>query len=191
MANDIYFRTSIAGYNKQDVMRFIEKLNCEQTERMNDLNDRNRTLQVDLKKITEELALLREKYELLDEKLRNAELLAEENLDKASKYDEMQASYADLMLNAEHEAQKKIAQAEEEALRITESARAEIERRERELEAIKIELGDSFAVNKEIIERSREEFSSVFEKICSSVDTVYSKIINACKKAGGSDDETV
>ena len=94
------------------------------------------------------------------------------------------------MMNAECEAQKKIPEAEE-ARRIIESARAEIERRERELEAIKIELGDSFALNKEVIECSRGEFASVFERICTSIDSVYSKIINACKKAGGNDDETL
>ena len=186
MAADIYFRTSIGGYNKADVMRFIEKLNCEQTERVNDLTEQNRMLQNELKKISEELARAKSRAEELDASLQKAEADAQANSEKAAKYDDMQASFADVMLSAETEAQKKIANAEEEAKRIIESAHEEIERKEKELDALKAEFSDTFVENKQVIERSREEFSKVFEKICSSIETVYGKVKNACEKADGS-----
>ena len=183
MANDIYFRTSIAGYNKQDVMRFIEKLNCEQTERTSELKDTNRILQLEVQKLNEELANAKKRCEDFEDKLSVAEASSRENADKAEKFDDMQGKFADLMINAECEAQKKIASAQAEADAITNKAKAEIERRERELEELKNELGTTFVDNKKVIERSREEFSAVFEKLCSSIDSVYVKITNACKKA--------
>ncbi len=183
MANDIYFRTSLGGYNKQDVMKFIEKLNCEQTERVNDLNEQNRMLQNELKKISDELKSMKARSEELDANLRKTEEVASANSEKAAKYDDMQSSFADVMLNAEHEAQRKISAAEEEARRIIEAAHDEIARKEKELDELKAEFTDTFVENKQVIERSKEEFSRVFERICSSIETVYGKVRNACEKA--------
>ncbi len=183
MANDIYFRTSLGGYNKSDVMKFIEKLNCEQTERTNELNEQNRMLQVEIKKIRDELSSVKVRCEELDSKLQKSEASALSNADKASKYDDMQASFADVMLNAEHEAQQKIAAAEKEAERIIASAHEEIERKQRELDELKAEFTDTFVENKQVIERSKDEFSRVFERICSSIETVYGKVKNACERA--------
>ena len=180
---DIYFRTALGGYNKQDVMRFIEKLNCEQSERTSELTEQNKILQNDAKKLSEDLAKLRERCEKLEEEVRILSEKAEINSEKASKYDDMQASFADIMLNAEHEAQKKIQDAEIEANRIIKSAREEIERKQKELDDMKSEFSDTFIENKQIIERSKGEFSGVFEKICSSIESIYSKVTNACKRA--------
>lgn len=182
MSGDIYFRTSLTGYNKQDVLKFIEKLNCEQTERMNELNDHNRILQNELKKIRDELSEFKNKCESLEKA--NAEI--EENYkissEKASKYDDMQSKYASLMLNAEHEAQIKIASAESEAKKIINSAQEEIDRRKRELDEMRDEFKDTFVENRQIIEHSKEELTDVFEKICSSIDTIYGKVSGACTK---------
>jgi len=183
MANDIYFRTSIAGYNKQDVMRFIEKLNCEQTERTSELKDSNRMLQLEVQKLTEELSNLRKHCEAVEDDLKCAQALSLENSEKAEKFDDMQGKFADLMMNAECEAQKKLSDAEAEAKSITDKARNEIERREKELEELKNELGSTFIDNKRVIERSKEEFATVFEKLCASVDSVYTKVTSACNKA--------
>ena len=180
---DIYFRTALGGYNKKDVMRFIEKLNCEQTERTNELSEQSRMLQGEVKKQSDEISVLRTRAEELDDDLRRLTEYAESNAEKAAKYDDMQASFADIMLNAEHEAQKKIQEAEEEAKRIIESAREEIERKQKELDDMKAEFSDTFVENKQIIERSKDEFSTVFEKICSSIETIYSKVSNACSKS--------
>ena len=188
MANDIYFRTAIAGYNKQDVMRFIEKLNCEQTERTSELKDNNRLLQIEVQKLNDELSSLRKRCDDVEEKLKTAEASMRENEEKAVKFDDMQAKFADLMMNAVCEAQRKVSAAETEAKEITEKAKADVERRERELEDMKNELGATFVDNKKVIERSREEFSEVFEKLCSSIDSVYVKITNACKKADDSNE---
>lgn len=180
---DIYFRTALSGYNKQDVMRFIEKLNCEQTERTSELAEQNRILQNETKKLNEDLAKLRERIEALSEDNNSLREIAESNAEKAAKYDDMQSDFADIMLNAEHEAQKKIQDAEAEANRIIESTREEIERKRKELDSMKSEFGDTFAQNKQIIERSKEEFSGVFDKICSSIETIYAKVTNACKRS--------
>ena len=48
---------------------------------------------------------------------------------------------------------------------------------------MKKEFGNTFVENKQIIERSKDEFSGVFEKICSSIENIYSKVSNACKRA--------
>lgn len=179
---DIYFRTALGGYNKQDVMKFIEKLNCEQTERTNELAEQNRLLQNESKKLNDDLTKQKTRCEELDYEVKTLREYAESNAEKASKYDDMQSSFADIMLSAEHEAQKKIQEAEEEAARIIESARSEIERKQKELDEMKAEFSDTFIENKQIIERSKEEFSGVFEKIFSSIETIYSKVSNACKK---------
>jgi erythromycin esterase-like protein len=184
---DIYFRTTLSGYNKQDVMKFIEKLNCEQNERVGELNEQIRLLHIELKRTNDELSAIRARSEELDEKLAASTALSEANAEKAEKYDDMQETFADLMLNAEREAQKKIAAAEAEAERIVEAAREQIEAKKRELDEMKSEFSDTFVENKQIIERSKEEFSGVFEKICTSIETIYSKVTNACKKADNSD----
>ena len=184
---DIYFRTSLSGYNKQDVMKFIEKLNCEQNERIGELNEQIRLLHIELKRSNDEVSALRERSGELDEKLSSSIALSQANAEKAAKYDDMQSSFADLMLNAEREAQKKIAAAEEEAARIIEAAREEIDAKKRELDEMKSEFSDTFVENKQIIERSKEEFSGVFERICASIETIYGKVTNACKKAENSD----
>ena len=187
MANDIYFRTSIGGYNKQDVMKFIEKLNCEQTERVNELNEQNRMLQNEMRKISDELNAVKLRAEHLDASLQEKEELAKVSAEKAAKYDDMQSSFADLMLNAEHEAQQKIVQAEEQAKKIIQDAYDEIERKHRELDELRAGFTDTFIENKQIIERSKEEFSTVFEKITSSIENVYSKVKSAYEKANKKD----
>ncbi len=187
MANDIYFRTSIGGYNKQDVMKFIEKLNCDQTERVNELNEQNRMLQNEMRKLSDELGAVKLRAENLDASLQEKEELAKISAEKAAKYDDMQASFADLMLNAEHEAQQKIIQAEEQAKKIIQDAYDEIERKHRELDELRAGFTDTFIENKQIIERSKEEFSTVFEKITSSIENVYSRVKSAYEKANKKD----
>lgn len=180
---DIYFRTALSGYNKQDVMRFIEKLNCEQTERTNELAEQNRILNAEVRKLNDENKSFKERCAALEEKLREAEEKVSEKTEKADKYDDMQESFADLMLNAEREAQKKLEAAESEAQRIIESAREEIEAKKRELDLMKAEFSETFVENKRIIESSKVELTGVFEKICSSIETIYGKVSNACKRS--------
>ena len=183
MANDIFFRTSLAGYNKQDVMKFIEKLNCEQTERTAELSEQTRMLQSELKKAKEELEKLRNRNDDLDDKLTEEQKRADSNADKASKFDEMQASYADIMLKAETEAQRKIFDAEAEASRIVEGAREEIEQKRKELDRLKSEFGRTFVENKAILEKSKQEFTNIFDTIQKSVESIYNNVCNACNEA--------
>ncbi len=182
---DIYFRTALSGYNKQDVMRFIEKLNCEQTERTNELAEQNRILHAEVRKLNEDNKALKERCQALEVELREAVDKIAEKTEKAEKYDDMQESFADLMLNAEREAQKKLESAEAEAQRIIESAREEIESKKRELDLMKAEFTETFVENKRIIENSKVELTGVFEKICSSIETIYGKVSNACKRSDG------
>ena len=161
MANDIYFRTSLSGYNKNDVIRFIEKLNSEQVERVNELNDRIRISQTEAKKMSVELDAMKKKCAQLESQLSMSDENRAINDEKAQKYDAMQGTYADIMLDAEHISKEKVKLAEEKAEKILAEA-TEIKKR----------IVDE---NKRILENSKNEFLAVVERLTASLDESIAK----------------
>lgn len=164
MANDIYFRTSLTGYNKSDVINFIEKLNSEQVERVNELNERLRSSQSEVKRMDSELVELRKKCSEMERLLTQKDADRITNEEKAQKYDAMQGTYADIMLEAEHTSKEKVRLAEEKAEKILEDAN----------EAKKLIVAE----NKQIIESSKAEFIALIDKLTLSMDATLNKIGN-------------
>jgi len=156
MAADIYFRTSLSGYNKKDVMRFIEKLNKEQVERVSDLNDKIRVAQTEARKLALEIETVRKRCDEVETMLSDREQNDVVNEEKAQKFDSMQGTYADIMLDAEHSAKEKIATANKEAEEILRQANALFEEKMKEIDRI--------------IENSKSEFMAVAEKMTASLD---------------------
>ncbi len=156
MSNDIYFRTALAGYNKNDVMRFIEKLNSDQVERVNDLNDQLRTSQTEVKKLSAELEIVRKRCDDLENSLSVRGKGDIANAEKALKYDEMQKNYADIMLEAENSAKDKI-----------KSADLYFEEKQRLFEESKTALMNK---NKEIIKSTVTELETVLNSLATSLE---------------------
>lgn len=162
MSTDIYFRTSLSGYNKNDVIKFIEKLNAEQIERVNELNDRLRSAQTEIRRLNTELEEAKKKCVTLEHQLEGSESKRTANDEKAQKYDAMQGSYADIMLEAEHTSKEKVRLAEEKAEKIIAEAN----------EAKKQVISD----NKRIIESAKAEFTALVDKLTSSLDETLVKL---------------
>ncbi len=162
MSNDIYFRTALSGYNKNDVISFIEKLNSEQVERVNELNERLRSAQTESKRLSTEVAELKAKCAELEAQLSMSDETRALNAEKAQKYETMQGSYADIMLEAEHTSKEKVRIAEERAEKIL----AEANETKRQI----------VAENKKIIETSKTEFMTLIDKLTASLDDTLSRI---------------
>ena len=162
MSNDIYFRTAFSGYNKRDVINFIEKLNAEQVERVNELNDKIRLAQTEIKRLTNELAEAKKKSAELEISLNRTDANRALNDEKAQKFDSMQGTYADIMLEAEHNAKEKVKSAEEKAEQILNEANEERKK--------------IVAENKQIIQSSKAEFLALIDKITTSLDNTLSGI---------------
>lgn len=161
MSKDIYFRTSLSGYNKNDVIRFIEKLNSEQVERVNELNDRIRISQTEAKKMSAELEEMKRKCAQLESQLSMSDENRAINDEKAQKYDAMQGSFADIMLDAEHTSKEKVRLAEEKAEKVLAEA-MEIKKR-------------IVTENKQILENSKNEFLALVERLTISLDETITK----------------
>lgn len=164
MSADIYFRTSLSGYNKNDVIKFIEKLNAEQIERVNELNDRIRSAQTEIRRLNSELDEAHKKCAELEEQLSGERSRNTANDEKAQKYDEMQGTYADIMLEAEHNAKEKVRIAQEQAEKIIADANG-----------IKKQI---ISENKEIIASAKTEFTALVDKLTSSLDDTLEKLGN-------------
>lgn len=162
MSADIYFRTSLSGYNKSDVIKFIEKLNAEQIERVNELNDKIRSAQTEIRRLTAELDSAQEKCAVLEKQLAEAESKSTANDEKAQKYDEMTGTYADIMLEAEHTSKEKVRIAEEQAEKIIAEANG-----------IRKQI---VAENKDIIASAKAEFTELVDKLTSSLDATLEKL---------------
>ncbi len=164
MAKDIYFRTAFSGYNKSDVISFIERLNEEQIERVNDLNDRLRSSQTENKKLLDELNNLKIKCEKLEEKTEALNSIIALNEDKAAKYDNMQNTYANIMLEAEHTSAEKIKHAEENAKSIIAEA----------------EESKNTTINscKTIVKEAQGEFASLVAKLLDTFDDAVKNFTN-------------
>lgn len=162
MSNDIYFRSAFSGYNKRDVINFIEKLNAEQVERVNELNDKIRLAQTEVKRLTLELAEAKKKSAELEISLNRTDANRALNDEKAQKFDSMQGTYADIMLEAEHNAKEKVKSAEEKAEQILNEANEERKK--------------IVAENKQIIQSSKAEFLALIDKITTSLDNTLSGI---------------
>ena len=173
MANDIYFRTSIAGYNKNDVMRFIEKLNSDQVERVNDLNDQIRSSQTESRKLSAELDVIRKRCDELEYTLSLRDKGDISNAEKAVKYDELQKNYADIMLEAESTSKEKIRQSEEKSSQIVAEANAYYEKKIKELRENKDRL---VMMNKEILKSSMSQLESLILSLEKSLEDTWSTI---------------
>ena len=174
MSNDIYFRTSLAGYNKNDVMRFIEKLNADQVNRVNDLNEQIRTSQLELKKSSAEAETLRRRCDELERTLSIRGKGDIDNAQKAQKYDEMQKNYADIMLDAESAAKEKIKSSEEQAKAIIDQANTYFEEQKKKLSESKKKILEQ---NKSILSSSLNEFSEVVQKLTGSLENTWNAIV--------------
>lgn len=164
MSTDIYFRSSLSGYNKSDVIKFIEKLNAEQIERVNELNDKLRSAQSELRRLSSELEEAKNKCSSLESQLADSEAKHTVNDEKAQKYDEMTGTYADIMLEAEHTSKEKVRLAEEQAEKIISDANC-----------IKKQI---VAENKQIIEGAKSEFTALVDKLTASLDDTLNKLGN-------------
>lgn len=173
MSNDIYFRTALAGYNKNDVMRFIEKLNSDQVERVNDLNDQIRSSQTEVKKLMAEAETLRRRCDELEHALSVRGKGDMDNAEKAHKYDEMQKNYADIMLEAESTSMEKIKGAEAESVRIISEANLFFEEKRKMLRENKEKL---ISENNSILEKSLKEMESVMNALSDSLKNAWSII---------------
>ncbi|MBE6651315.1 MAG: hypothetical protein E7613_08385 [Ruminococcaceae bacterium] len=162
MPNEIYFRTSFSGYNKSDVISFIEKLNREQVERVNSLNDTIRKSQEETKHLSDELENAQKRCAQLEEEVKQLIADRSANEEKAQKYETMQGTYADIMLEAEYTSKEKVRIAEEKADRMIKEAEET-----RRMAA---------AENKRIIETTKVEFMTLIEKLTSSLDETIAKI---------------
>lgn len=162
MPTDIYFRSAISGYNKSDVINFIEKLNSEQIERVNDLNERLRASQSEARKLSADLDAMQKKCAELEAKIKAAESQRTQNDEKAQKYDAMQGTYADIMLDAEHTAKEKVKAAEEKAKAILEEAN----------EVKKVVVAE----NQKLIGDAKTEFVALMDKLTASLDETLSKL---------------
>ena len=173
MSNDIYFRTALAGYNKSDVMHFIEKLNSDQVERVNDLNDQLRTSQTEVKKLMAEVEALRRRCDDLEHNLSVRGKGDIDNAEKAHKYDEMQKNYADIMLEAESTSMEKVKNAEAESNRIISEANNFFEEKKKILRENKEKL---VAENNVIVEKSLKEMEAVMNSLSTALKDAWSII---------------
>lgn len=175
MSNDIYFRSAFAGYNKNDVMRFIEKLNSDQVERVNELNEQIRASQTEVRKLSAEAEVLKKRCDELEHTLSLRGKGDVINAEKAQKYDEMQKNYADIMLDAESSSKEKIKQAEAQAEKIVEEANLYFEEKMNALRANKEKL---VLANKETLNASVKEIEAVLSKLSSSLEASWNAIEN-------------
>lgn len=171
MAHDIYFRTAIAGYNKIDVMRFIEKLNADQVERVNDLNDQLRSSQTESRKLQAELDALKKKCDELEYTLSLRDKGDISNAEKAVKYEELQKNYADIMLDAESESKEKIRQSEEKAAQIVAEANALYDAK---LKALRENKERLVSQNKEIITSTVSKIEGIISSLEKSLEDSWS-----------------
>lgn len=162
MAIDIYFRNSFSGYNKMDVVNFIEKLNREQVERVNDLNENFRIAQEEIKELSDELEASKKRCAELEAAVARQEAERADSEEKAQKYEAMQGTYADIMLEAEYTSKEKVRIAEEKADRMIKEAE--------ETKRIAV------AENKRIIENTKNEFMALIDKLTTSLDETIEKI---------------
>ncbi len=173
MANDIYFRTSLAGYNKNDVMRFIEKLNSDQVERVNDLNDQIRSGQTEARKLSAELDAIRKKCDELEYALSIKDKGDASNAEKAEKYDELQKNYADIMLEAESSSKEKIRQSEEKASEIIAEANAYYEEK---LKALRENKARLMMMNKDILKNSVSQMENLILSLEKSLEDTWTAV---------------
>lgn len=173
MSNDIYFRTALAGYNKNDVMRFIEKLNADQVERVNELNDQIRASQTEVKKLSAEAEILKKRCDELEHVLSLRGKGDVINAEKAQKYDEMQKNYADIMLDAESTSKEKIRQADEQAENIIAQANSYFEEKISTLNEKKNKL---IASNKDTLNATVKEIEEVLGKLAVSLEQAWDTI---------------
>ena len=173
MSNDIYFRTSLGGYNKNDVMRFIEKLNSDQVERVNELNEQIRASQTEARKLSAEAEVLKKRCDELEYTLALRGKGDVINAEKAQKYDDMQKNYADIMLDAESSSKEKIRQAEEQADKIVAEAKQYFEQKMNELKANKDKL---VSLNKEALDASVKEIEAGLGKLSVSLEKSWDTI---------------
>ena len=148
-------------------------MNNEQVSRVNELNEKIRTYQVEQKRLTQELDELRKKNSELADALSLNDENRLANDDKARKYDAMQESYADIMLDAERTSKEKLKFAQERSQEIINEATLLYEQQTRELE----ELRESILTeNKKILENSKAEITSLLDKLTSQLDESITKV---------------
>ena len=162
MSNEIFFKTAVHGYNKSDVNSFIEKLNNEQVERVNALNDTIKQMQEEIDRLSEELESAKVRCAELEETIAQTEEKNAEIVEKAHKYDTLHATYADIMMEAEYTSKEKVRLAEERADKMLKDA-DEV----RKIAAVE---------NQRIIESTKSEFMSLVENLTSSLDETIEKI---------------
>jgi cell division septum initiation protein DivIVA len=174
MPTDIYFRTALSGYNRKDVMRFIEKLNAEQVERVSELNCKIRSAQTEAHKLSGELEKLTRRCDELEEALASRNEGDVINEEKAHKYDSMQVNYADIMLDAEGQAIEKLRDAEKKSAEILEEANRAFEENKKELQRMKDSL---ILENKRLLQKSKNEFDKLFSEISAEFEKTLSGIV--------------
>ena len=161
MAKDALFRSSIGGYNKNDVNRYIEELGVQYTDRGNELEGEIR----ELKKELEVLPSLRAEKERAEKLSGEIEALKKENSDISeaikAQGEELEAKNASLgAITAEKDAlEMRIKElGETEAALRSENAKikAEFELKVRELE--------SLASETENLKKQLEDDKNAFEK---------------------------
>ncbi|MBO4950035.1 MAG: hypothetical protein J6E38_03350 [Clostridia bacterium] len=205
MAKDALFRSSIGGYNKNDVNRYIEELGVQYTERGDELEGEIKELKRELE-VLPSLRAEKERAEKLSEEL---EVLKKENSDLseaiAAQGTELEEKNSSLSaVTAEKDALEmrlKEMGEKEEALRL-ENARikAEFELKVKELEALASEtesLRKHLEDDKSAFEKRAEEMLIQIQSQAKAVidkanETAELIISNAKKKAaeaakGGSD----
>ena len=123
MAATHNFRSALSGFNREDVVHYIEYLNTKHNSALNQLKSENQNL-------TDELNALREKPDLTEE----CAQLQEENSTLKAQLDEMAAQVADLTAQLEQAQQVvPLADSELEAYRRAEKAERTAKERARQI----------------------------------------------------------
>ena len=183
MLKDIEFRTSLSGFNKDDVAKFIKRQNDEFLMRSNDYEREISRLSADLNAREKEYANLYDAYKAkekelsqLEEKIRN---LTRELTEKNSELDEIKEKIVKEGIESSNhakEATMRAYTAEQDAQATLRIARSEADRMLFEAQNKIRVIKDDFAARKDIIETQKQTIAASFSQISQSINAFYAAL---------------
>ena len=171
MTSEVFFSEAKKGYNKDEVMSFIRRLNEEHEDALQEKSD-------EIKRLNNEKASITEEYSARIAELERA--LEEKNgecAESAAKYEEICARLGEKLLFAEKQSKKIIAEAEqarlitaEEANKKAEARVAAISARAREDAAAALRAADILKQKSQIINASLDQTKRILEEALAQIE---------------------
>lgn len=174
MNKEVYFRKAMRGFNKSDVIDYIEKTSLENRTTVEELTKKLSEAEKKIEDMTRELEEIKmsnqaELSDPLEQAPNEEEILLRE---KADKYDKISAQLADIILNAEKNAAEIISSAHSTA----EEHVKEINEKIKGLNSAMMQKRNMIAASKLEMSRILADISSSVEDLCNKSNSLYAKI---------------